>query len=85
MPNSTGIAVLCSGPFWTLPYVPVHLAVHLYLTLKCHGKYSASLSSMSHSSELWNLRWGAVCGNPQISSQPGRSIGSLGAPFMAGI
>ena len=26
-----GQKLLCSGPFWTLPYVPFHLGVHLYL------------------------------------------------------
>lgn len=42
-PNSTGTEAPGSGPFQTSPFVPLNLAVHLYLyNILCHKLVSVS-------------------------------------------
>lgn len=64
-----------AGFFPRLPHLAL-LELHPF-KYNCNQKYSISLSSMSHSTELSNLKesW-----NPQVCSQLGRSLGGLETP-----
>lgn len=50
-----------------------------------HGHQCKFLSYVCHSSKLSDLRGRRVSRKPQFCSQPGRSAGTLRAPFLAGV